>query len=188
MEISELIKARRSIGAVEDTPVPDDVIQALLDAATWAPNHKKTEPWKFRVVTGVGREKLGEEMARITAANTKDLSEEDAAKKIEKVRKGPLRAPVIIVMAVSPSGKVPEIEEIVASGCALQNLLLTATDKGLATIVRTGDIAHEPELKAYLQLEDNDKIVGFVYVGYPKKSFEINGSRIPSEEKTIWFK
>lgn len=188
MELVDLVKSRRSIGAVEEKDVPDEVINELLEAATWAPNHKKTEPWKFRVVKGEGRVKLGEEMARIMEEKTKGLSEEEANKKIEKARKGPLRAPVIIIMAASPSGKVPEIEEIVATGCAMQNLLLLATEKGLATITRTGDIAYQTELNKYLQLEENDKIIGLVYVGYPKQDFHIKAERVSAEEKTIWFK
>ncbi|WP_018662742.1 nitroreductase family protein [Heyndrickxia acidiproducens] len=188
MGVLDLIKSRRSIGVTAEKDVPDEVIQGLLEAATWAPNHKKTEPWKFRVVKGEGRVKLGEEMARITAGNTEGLSEEEAAKKVEKARKGPLRAPVMIVVAVSPSGKVPEIEETVAAGCAIQNLLLYATEQGLATIVRTGDIAYAPELKDYLSLEAADKIVGLIYVGYPKREMDIKAQRIPAEEKTIWFK
>ena len=131
--------------------------------------------------------KIREEMAKISK-KTAGLPPEEAAKKIEKVKKGPLRAPVIIVMAVSPSGKVPEIEEVAATGCALQNLLLAATDLGLASIVRTGEIAFEPELKPYLQLDDNDKIIGLVYIGYPKKQFDIKAQRIPAGEKTIWLK
>ncbi|QQZ07624.1 nitroreductase family protein [Heyndrickxia vini] len=188
MEIMDLIKSRRSIGGVDERDVPDEVINELLEAATWAPNHKKTEPWKFRVVKGEGREKLGIEMARIVEASTEGLSEEEAQKKIEKARKGPLRAPAIIIMATSPSGVVPEIEEIVATGCAMQNLLLLATEKGLATIVRTGGIAFEPELNKYLQLDANDKIAGLIYIGYPKKGFNIAAKRIPAEDKTIWFR
>ncbi|GER66671.1 hypothetical protein BpJC7_19730 [Weizmannia acidilactici] len=187
MGVMDLIKSRRSIGVTAEKDVPDEVVKTLLEAATWAPNHKKTEPWKFRVFKGEGRVKLGEEMARITASKTEGLSEEEVAKKIEKARKGPLRAPVVIAVAVSPSGKVPEIEEIVATGCAIQNLLLTATELGLATIVRTGEIAHEPELKEYLALEPADKVAGLVYVGYPKKEMDIKAQRTPAEEKTKWF-
>lgn len=187
MELVELIKSRRSIGVLDEKDVPDEVVKELLDIAVWAPNHKKTEPWKFRVIKGEGRVKLGEEMARITKEKSTGLSEEEAKQKIEKAAKGPLRAPVIIALAVSPSGKVPEIEEIAACGCVLQNFLLAATEKGLATIVRTGDIAHEPELRPYLKLEENDKIIGLIYLGYPKKDFEIKAVRTPAEEKTIWF-
>ncbi len=104
MSVIDLIKSRRSIGVVDEKDVPDEVIRELLDAAIWAPNHRKTEPWKFRVIKGEGRIKFGKELARITKEKTSGLSEEEAQKKIEKAEKGPLRAPVIIAMAVSPTG------------------------------------------------------------------------------------
>lgn len=188
MDVIDAIKRRRSIGLVEDREVPEDVIEKLLDAAIWAPNHRKTEPWKFRVFTGQARVKLGNEMARIMEKKTKELAKEEAKKKIEKVRVGPLRAPVIITLAVSPSGKVPEIEEVTACGCAIQNLLLAATSMGLATYVRTGEIAFEKELNKYLQLEEKDHILGFIYVGYPKKDILIEAKRTPAREKTVWYK
>jgi len=188
MEVIEIIKSRRSIGLVEAKDIPDETIEILLDAATWAPNHKNTEPWKFRVVKGEARIKLGDKMAEITAKKYSHLSIDELNSKIEKSKNGPLRAPVIIVLAVSPSGKVPEIEEYVACGCAMQNLLLTATEKGIATFVRTGDIAFEKELNQYLQLEETDTIVGLIYAGYPKTNTPITKKRIPASQKTIWFK
>jgi len=81
MELVELIKSRRSIGALDEKDVPDEVVKELLDIAVWAPNHKKTEPWKFRVIKGEGRVKLGEEMARITKEKSTGLSEEEAKQK-----------------------------------------------------------------------------------------------------------
>jgi nitroreductase len=187
LELHELIRSRRSIGVVQEKELPETLIKELIEISTWAPSHKKTEPWKFRVFTGESRNKLGEELARLTKEQVVGLPVEEANQKIEKARKGPLRAPAIIILAASPSGKVPEIEEIVAAGCVLQNLLLAATDKGLATICRTGDTSHNPELKKYLQLEEKDKVIGLVYIGYPKKEYNIKAERIPAEEKTIWF-
>lgn len=187
MELTELIKSRRSIGAVDEKEIPEKIIKELLDIAVWAPNHKKTEPWKFRVFTGESRIKLGKEMAQIAKEKYAELNEDELKQKVEKAEKGPLRAPAIIALAVSPSGKVPEIEEIVACGCVLENFLLAAEEKGLATIVRTGDIVHDPALKPYLKLEENDKVIGLIYLGYPKKDFDIKAVRTPAEEKTIWF-
>ncbi len=69
----------------------------------------------------------------------------------------------------------------------MQNLLLAAEEKGLATIVRTGEVAFYPELKPYLKLEEKDKIIGLIYIGYPKKEMNIKGVRTPAEEKTLWF-
>ncbi len=186
MSVLDIIKARRTIGAMQDKDVSEDAINLMLEAGTWAPNHKKTEPWKFRVFTGDSRVRLGDEMERIMKQKTAHLSEEEALKKTTKAKKGPLRAPVIIAVAVSPSGKVPEIEEISAVAASIQNMLLVAEEQGLATIWRTGDIVYQSELNDFLSLEEDDKLLGLIYVGHPNK--EASSKRIPYQDKTIWYR
>ncbi len=186
MSVLDIIKARRTIGAMQDKDVSEDAINLMLEAGTWAPNHKKTEPWKFRVFTGDSRVRLGDEMERIMKQKTAHLSEEEALKKTTKAKKGPLRAPVIIAVAVSPSGKVPEIEEISAVAASIQNMLLVAEEQGLATIWRTGEIVYQSELNDFLSLEDGDKLLGLIYVGHPNK--EASSKRIPYQDKTIWYR
>lgn len=186
MSVLDIIKARRTIGAMQEKDVSEDAINLMLEAGTWAPNHKKTEPWKFRVFTGDSRVRLGDEMERIMKQKTAHLSEEDALKKTTKAKKGPLRAPVIIAVAVSPSGKVPEIEEISAVATSIQNMLLVAEEQGLATIWRTGEIVYQSELNDFLSLEDDDKLLGLIYVGHPNK--EASSKRIPYQDKTIWYR
>ncbi len=186
MSVLDIIKARRTIGAMQDKDVSENAINLMLEAGTWAPNHKKTEPWKFRVFTGDSRVRLGDEMERIMKQKTAHLSEEEALKKTTKAKKGPLRAPVIIAVAVSPSGKVPEIEEISAVAASIQNMLLVAEEQGLATIWRTGDIVYQSELNDFLSLEDGDKLLGLIYVGHPNK--EASSKRIPYQDKTIWYR
>ncbi|MGG0462353.1 nitroreductase family protein [Priestia aryabhattai] len=186
MSVLDIIKARRTIGAMQDKDVSEDAINLMLEAGTWAPNHKKTEPWKFRVITGDSRVRLGDEMERIMKQKTAHLSEEESLKKTTKAKKGPLRAPVIIAVAVSPSGKVPEIEEISAVAAGIQNMLLVAEEQGLATIWRTGEIVYQTELNDFLSLEDGDKLLGLIYVGHPNK--EASSKRIPYQDKTIWYR
>lgn len=186
MSVLDIIKARRTIGAMQDKDVSENAINLMLEAGTWAPNHKKTEPWKFRVFTGDSRVRLGDEMERIMKQKTAHLSEEEALKKTTKAKKGPLRAPVIIAVAVSPSGKVPEIEEISAVAASIQNMLLVAEEQGLATIWRTGDIVYQSELNDFLSLEEDDKLLGLIYVGHPNK--EASSKRIPYQDKTIWYR
>jgi len=186
MSVLDIIKARRTIGAMQDKDVSEDAINLMLEAGTWAPNHKKTEPWKFRVFTGDSRVRLGDEMERIMKQKTAHLSEEEALKKTTKAKKGPLRAPVIIAVAVSPSGKVPEIEEISAVAAGIQNMLLVAEEQGLATIWRTGEIVYQTELNDFLSLEEDDKLLGLIYVGHPNK--EASSKRIPYQDKTIWYR
>ncbi len=186
MSVLDIIKARRTIGAMQDKDVSEDAINLMLEAGTWAPNHKKTEPWKFRVFTGDSRVRLGDELERIMKQKTAHLSEEEALKKTTKAKKGPLRAPVIIAVAVSPSGKVPEIEEISAVAASIQNMLLVAEEQGLATIWRTGEIVYQTELNDFLSLEEDDKLLGLIYVGHPNK--EASSKRIPYQDKTIWYR
>jgi nitroreductase len=186
MSVLDIIKSRRTIGATQDKDVSEDAINLMLEAGTWAPNHKKTEPWKFRVFTGDSRVRLGDEMERIMKQKTGHLREEEALKKTTKAKKGPLRAPVIIAVAVSPSGKVPEIEEISAVAAGIQNMLLVAEEQGLATIWRTGEIVYQTELNDFLSLEEDDKLLGLIYVGHPNK--EASSKRIPYQDKTIWYR
>jgi len=186
MSVLDIIKARRTIGAMQDKDVSEDAINLMLEAGTWAPNHKKTEPWKFRVFAGDSRVRLGDEMERIMKQKTAHLSDEEALKKTTKAKKGPLRAPVIIAVAVNPSGKVPEIEEISAVAASIQNMLLVAEEQGLATIWRTGEIVYQTELNDFLSLEEDDKLLGLIYVGHPNK--EASSKRIPYQDKTIWYR
>jgi len=187
MDIIENIKSRRTIGLMKEDLVPDEIINKLLDVATWAPNHKKTEPWKFRVVTGDSRIKLGKEMISIIK-NELSVDSDKKLKQIDKIKKVVTSAPVIIAIAVSPSGKVPKIEEVSAVSCAIQNMLLTANEMGLASIWRTGNVIYQKELNNFLSLSESDDIIGLIYLGYSKKEDIPISQRTNFKEKTKWYK
>jgi len=97
----------------------------------------------------------------------KDDPRNDEILKAEKQK--PLRSPVIIAVLSSPKtgdDKVVELEETVAAGAALQNLLLAAQSLGLGTMVRTGKHSFEEPVREYLRMKANEKLVGLVYTGY----------------------
>ncbi|MDQ0217648.1 nitroreductase [Peribacillus cavernae] len=168
MEIVEGIKTRRSIGLVKPDPVPQELIEQILEAGTYAPNHFRTEPWRFFVLTGEGRNKLGNVFEEITAAKFEDPNSEDNQKKIEKAKKNPLRAPVIIAVGVEPSERknVIKKEEYAAVNSAIQNMLLASHSLGLGAIWRTGDICYHEKVKNFFGLSEAGEIVAFVYIGY----------------------
>ncbi|UFJ41421.1 nitroreductase [Brevibacillus humidisoli] len=188
MELWEALKGRRSIGKVKLDVPPRECIEKILEAATWAPSHHQTQPWKFFVLQGRARQRLGEEMARIAMGKIADQETEDVRAKIEKLKSKPLRAPVVIAVAVTPSEqeKVVEIEEIEAVACAVQNMMLAAHELGLGTIWRTGSITYEPDLKPFFGLGERDRLLGFVYVGYPDLPQRESVGR-PFTEKTVWY-
>src|SRR5512147_2730731 len=113
MEVFEAIRGRYSEGKVKSDPVPRELIEKCLDAAAQAPNHYKVRPWRFVVLTGEGRNKLGDVMA----ASQQEHHPEYPQDVFDKTRALPLRAPVVIAVgADKPSeAKVLEIENICAA-------------------------------------------------------------------------
>ena len=180
------IRDRRSVGRVTDEMPPRELIEEILDAASWAPCHHVTEPWRFTVVTGDARHAFGKVMARskLDRMVAQGRSIEGEAEKL--VAKA-LRAPVIVAVAVEPAAgpKVVEVEEIEAGGAAVQNLLLAAHAAGLATIWRTGDPAYDPRVREFLGLSERATIVGFVYVGYAAIE-PTRAKKTPASAVTTW--
>ena len=168
MQVFELIKRRKSIGKMTGERPPREQIELLLEAATHAPNHHNAQPWKFIVLAGHAREELGTVMAMSLARRLEETTSENAQARLNKERNKPLRSPVVIV-AVSEAPKQPkitEIDNVEAVSAAVQNMLLTAEELGLACMWRTGDAAIDPQVKQWLDLDPGDSIVAFLYVGY----------------------
>lgn len=187
MNIHEVIRNRRSVGKVKQDPVDKSLIERMLEAAVWAPNHYHTEPWKFFVFTGDGRRALGRTMAEIAQDGMTGPDMKENRDLLKKQEEKAFRAPVIIAAAAvrSDNSKVPWIEELAAVHCAVQNILLTAHALGLGAIWRTGDAAYHPRMKTLFGLRDIDELTGFIYVGHPN-SKQIEAKRGAFSEKTKW--
>jgi len=187
METIEAIRTRRSIGKVKQEPVARETIERILDAAVWAPNHRMTEPWRFFVLTGEGRSKLGGALARIALAEETDPNSADSGAKAEAARGKAFRAPVIIAAAVTPSDRkgVIELEEYGAVYAGIQNILLAAHDFGLGAVWRTGEPCYHPVMNESFGLRPQDKMLGFVYLGVPDM-VPPQVRRERAENKTEW--
>ncbi len=187
MELMEAIRGRRSVGKVRADAVDQAKIEQLLEAAVWAPNHRRTEPWKFFVMTGDGRRRLGRVMAEIAREPMGERLTDEERMQLEKEAGKPLRAPVVIAVAAAPSDapKVIEDEEYFAAAAAVQNMLLAAHALGLGAIWRTGGSVYHPKMNRLFGLGERDRVIGFVYVGYPE-GLPPEGRRVPFPEKTVW--
>ena len=188
MEVNQAIETRRSVGQVKQDPVPREIVEKILESAVHAPNHRLTEPWRFHVFTGKGRGELARaraEVARIQA-DAEGEEEEFAAGRISRERKKAFRAPVVIVV-ISKGGRdeVETLENYAACAAAVQNMQLTAHSLGLATIWRTGPVAYHPYMREFFGLENGDKIVAHLYLGYPDVT-ERSRRREPASTRTVW--
>ena len=183
MEVFEAIHKRQSVGKVKPDDVPRPVIEKLLDAAVQAPNHYRVRPWRFVVLTGEGRNRLGD----VFAASQKESQPDLPPEALEKTRALPLRAPVVIAVgADKPSEpKVLEIENISAVSAACQNILLAAQAEGLGAQWRTGNWARDPKVKEFLGFDADQHIVAFLYVGYPEHEPQ-PAQRPGCDDRTVW--
>ncbi|MEL0167563.1 MAG: nitroreductase family protein [Pseudomonadaceae bacterium] len=139
--------------------------QAMFRAALRAPDHAYLRPWRFMVIEGDGLDALGEVFGRAALADTPDLSADTLA----RYQGLPLRAPLMII-AISrhqEHAKVPVIEQDLACGVAVGNMLLAAHAMGLGAVWRTGALAYHPVVRKGLALADNEQILAFLYVGHP---------------------
>lgn len=166
MQAIEAILGRRTVPQVKMAgPGPDEAqLRRLLEAGAAAPDHGKLRPFRFIVVRGEARDRLGQLFADAAAAAEPPAT----AGEIEKQRSGPLRAPLILVVVARIDRrqlKVPEIEQVAAAAAAAQNILVAAHAMGLAGKWSTGRNAYDPAIKAGLGVEPADHIVGYLYLG-----------------------
>ena len=183
MDVFDVIHNRHSQGKVKQDAVSRELIEKLLSAAVQAPNHYKVRPWRFVVLTGSGRNKLGD----VFAASQQDRKPDLPQEALDKTRGLPLRAPVLIAVGVDkPSEeKVLEIENICATAAACQNILLAAQAEGLAAKWRTGEWARDPKVKEHLGFAPDQTIIAFLYIGYPEFVAE-HPPRPSFEDRTVW--
>ena len=163
METLEAIQTRNSVPLLTDPAPTSEEMSEVYKGALRAPDHARLRPWKFIEVRGDSRDKLAKIFIDTATAINSDLSENE----ISKLEKAPHRAPMVIILAanIKEHPKVPEIEQIISLGAAAQNILLGIHEIGYSAVWRTGNMAFNPEITKFLGLEENFKIIGYLYVG-----------------------
>lgn len=184
MDALTALTSRVSVGRLV-APAPEgEQREALFQAALRAPDHGALKPWHFLTVEGEALVALGELMAECALADNPGL----AAEKVEKARKNPLRAPlmVIAVARISESPKVPPVEQVLAVGAAVQNLMLAAHAQGFAAMWRTGELTYCRRFMDRLGLAANEQIVGFVYIGTAEGEARPPRAMVSAEYVRAW--
>ena len=188
-EINHLLRNRRSVfpkQLEEGKHIPDGIIEQIMENATCAPSHGNLQPWKFIVFTNKGLSRL--------ATFQSELYKESAGENFkpatyENLKSNPLKASHVIAICMKrdPNKKFPEVEEICATATAVQNIYLSVAAYGLGGYWTTGGVTYNEKAKPFFGLENDDKLLGFFYIGYvavpsPAKN------RAPVDEKVQWVK
>lgn len=187
-EIIALIKDRRTIypEQYKSRKVHKEQVEVMLEAANWAPTHGRTEPWRFKVFSGNKLRELMNLMAEIYRETTPadkfiDSKYQRYAERAEKSS-----FVIAVCMKRQESERIPEIEEVMAVACAVQNIMLTATAYGIGTFWSTGEGVFSDKIHRYLNLGEKDKCLGLIYLGYPEGEWP-QGRRGIIYNKTEWF-
>ena len=186
--INHFIQNRRSVfqSQFSGEKVDDAIVSQLLENANWAPTHKFTEPWRFIVFTGDGITKLAEVQSKLY----KEVTQASGTYKEDRYQNlltKPHLSSHIIAVAMKRDEKksLPEIEEVGAVFCAIQNMYLTAAAYGVGAYLSTGGITYFEEAKEFFGLGANDKLLGFFHVGMPNRELP-KGKRQSISEKVKW--
>lgn len=190
MDVLQAIRERRSIAQLRDEPVPRELVAQLLEAAIWAPNHKRTEPWRFSVFSGASRAKLATAFVENYKLDHPDAGIEELAGPGQKMAGRILAAPTtIVVTADAGRSDVETLENYGAVAAAIEHILLAAHALGLAATWRTGEGAYTAPrnaVKKLLGVSDSTRLAAFIILGYPAAGAK-DATRIPAGEKTQWF-
>ena len=186
-DFNELVRNRRSVfpSQFDSTKkIPDEIVKQILVNATWAPNHGKAEPWFFKVFTGAGLQTFANLQSSLYKEHAGDKFKEDKFLKLQQI---PLLASHIISIGMkrTTTKQIPEIEDIEAVACAVQNIYLSVAAHGLGGYWTTGGVTYLEAAKYHFGLVAPDKLLGFFYLAYIAVP-STTGSRKPIEEKVEW--
>ena len=181
--IFDLIQKRRAVFPAQynKKPIAKVDLHRILEAANWAPTHRKTEPWRFKVMTGEAKARLGDFLTEKYRSHTPQPKK----MKIKKLTENPRRAGAIIGICMQRDlqERLPEWEEVAAVAMAVQNMWLCCAELGI------GAYWSSPSLIQYMDeffdLNVGERCLRFFYMGYSDEP-PGPGDRTPYEDKVVW--
>lgn len=183
--ISKIIAERRAVFPVQYTSevITKEEIQQLLEAANWAPTHRRTEPWRFKVFSSEASRKGLSEFLGATYQRT---AEKPSEVKLRKIVEKPMQSACVMAVCMQrdPKALVPEWEEIAATAMAVQNIWLLAHNMGIGMYWSTPSL--KDALGDHIELATGETCLGFLYMGKYEGKLPEGFRNSSIEEKTVW--
>ncbi len=161
--LNQIIKMRKSTFPPQytDEKIPENVLQEIIDSANYAPNHKKTHPWRFRLFQNDEKRNLGDELMRLYQKMTPE--DKFSQRKCDEIGEKVQKSDAVITISINFSGQVPQWEEIAAVAMAVQNMYLTCTAHQVGCY--WGSPGFISGLNEFLKLEENQACYGVFFMG-----------------------
>ena len=169
--VQDNILTRRTVYKFTDKEVPESIVNQALMAASKAPCHKHTHPWRFYILGQESRIGLIPLISKLAKLKSMKIGSKDIDKDVERAIKKITQPPVLIVITskTSPEDKFREKEDYAASVCALHNMVLSFWDNNIGSQWSSGSITSDSETYRALSINQQDEeIIGFLKAGYPE--------------------
>ncbi|MFT4024787.1 MAG: nitroreductase [Flavihumibacter sp.] len=186
--IDEVIRERRTVkpDKFNGKQIPDEDFREVLAAADWAPTHAYTEPWLFLIYAGEkAREACQMHAELYKSATDPEKFNQSSYDKFYNMGNNASHV-VFAAMKRGNNPNIPAVEEIAAASAAIQNMLLAATARGIASFWSTGGMTLRQPLKDVLGLAEQDQVLGLLYFGYADSEPPVGKRMRPAEDKFIW--
>jgi nitroreductase len=162
-EFGETLRGRRTIELFLHTPVPRELVRAAIEVATWAPNHRLTEPWQFHLL---GKKAIDACIALVREMVT---AKKNAAAGDFKAKSWAQKPGWLVVTCRKSDDKLLQQEDYGACAAAVQNLMLYLWKAGVGSKWTTGDITRDARFFDILGIDAAAvSVVGLIWYGYPK--------------------
>lgn len=186
--LQNIIRNRRSTKPADmnGKAIDNTLINQLLELGDWAPTHAMTEPWRFFVYEGDAKTDFCIDHAELYKQHTSPEKFNEGKYEKMKQQGDTLSHIVVVAMKRTVANTVPAIEETAAVAAAMQNILLGASTLGIAALWSTGGMAHHNSMKQYLGLDEQDVVMGFLFLGYSDVVPQAKPRKISLENKIIW--
>ena len=162
-EFAEVLRGRRTIELFLQTPVPEKLVRAAIEAATWAPNHKVTEPWRFY---SLGRDSIA---ACLNLCREMVTAKKDAKAAEFKTTSWSQKPGWLVVTCAKSDDEITQREDLAACAAAVQNFMLYLWKAGVGSKWTTGEITRDARFNDIVAIDANrESVVGLIWYGYPK--------------------
>ena len=166
MNIADAIHQRRSIKRFSDRAISRQEIETLLAAATLAPNHRLTQPWRFYVLGPDARYRYGLALGERKARKLDDPASAQLLRETVAAEHRALPCMIAVAVVTSDNPEIAE-EDYAATMMGIENIALAAVSIGLGTHIKTGGVMADPAARAAANVRDGERIVAIVNVGEP---------------------
>jgi len=175
--LATTIRERRAVKkGYTDRRVEEETVRELLDDAIWAPTHGMRQPWRF---VFVDKDRLPSFAKQVSNTYSEEMQQN---------REDYLNEPnaILVVIMEEPEAQKQWDENFGATACMIQNFWLLAWEQDLGVVWKTNPHIYDPKVKEILNVGENEKIVGFIHLGYFDKGHIVK-DRISLDEKSTTY-